>query len=138
MREVIANSLWIGNARDARDVPAIMAQAIAAVVDVALEEHPAVLPRDVAYCRFPLLDGEGNSTAMIQAAIRTTASFLEAKICTLVTCGGGMSRSPSVAAMAIAQIEHIHPEEALKRIAATGPHDVSTIFWKQLIECFPT
>ncbi len=136
MREVISNILWLGNARDARDVPAIMAQTIAAVVDVALEEPPAVLPRDVAYCRFPLIDGEGNSPAMIQAAVRTIASFLEAKTRTLITCGGGMSRSPSVAAMAIAQVERIQPEEALTRITATGPHDVSTVFWKQLIDCF--
>lgn len=127
--------LWIGTARDARDVSAVMAREIVAVVDMALEEPPALLPREVAYCRFPLVDGEGNSLAMMQAVVRTLASFITSKTPTLVACGGGMSRSPAIAAAAIAQVEHIHPEEALVRIAATGPHDVSTVFWKQLIDC---
>jgi protein-tyrosine phosphatase len=132
MRQVHSN-LWIGNARDARNVPAVMARAFAAVVDLALEEPPAQLPREVAYIRIPLIDGEGNSPAMTQAAIRAIAAFIESGTPTLVVCGGGMSRSPAVTAAAIAQVEGIHPEEALIRIAATGPHDVSTIFWKELI-----
>jgi hypothetical protein len=43
-----------------------------------------------------------------------------------------MSRSPAIAAAALAMIEATRPEQALERIAAAGPHDVSTTFWAEV------
>ena len=48
--------LWIGNAHDARDVRGVLAFGIGVVIDLAIEEPPIHFPRDIVYCRFPLLD----------------------------------------------------------------------------------
>jgi hypothetical protein len=132
MREVIPKVLWIGNAREARDVKAVLGLGIAAIVDLAAEETPIPLPRDVVYCRFPLVDGEGNVPAVIQSAIDTTLSFIRGNVPTLVACDGAMSRSPAIVAAAIAVLEGVSPEQALEQVAAAGPHDVSTSFWSEV------
>ena len=65
MREVI-DQLWIGNAIDARDVTGVLGLGVAAIVDLAIEEPPIQYPRDVVYCRFPLIDGSGNQPAVLR------------------------------------------------------------------------
>ena len=132
MREVIPKVLWIGNALEARDVQAVLGLGIAAVVDLAMEEAPILFPRDMTYCRFPLIDGAGNTPAVIKAAIDTTTSFIRGEVPTLVACDGGMSRSPAIVAAALAVIEGTSPEQALERVAAAGPHDVSATFWAEV------
>ena len=91
MREVLPGLLWIGNAFDARDLKRILDSQIQAVIDLAMEEPPAALTRDLIYCRFPLVDGQGNSPAVIEAAINTAVIFVGAKVPTLISCSGGMS-----------------------------------------------
>ncbi len=76
MREVITEKLWIGNAFDARDISGVLDLGIAAIVDLAMEELPIQFPRDVVYCRFPLIDGAGNQPAVLRTAIETIASFM--------------------------------------------------------------
>lgn len=132
MREVIPKLLWIANAKEARDVKSVLDLGIVAVVDLAIEEPPIHFPRDVVYCRFPLIDGQGNTPAVVKAAIDTTVSFVNGNVPTLVACDGGMSRSPAVAAAALAILEETTPEQALERVAAAGPHDVSTSFWAEI------
>jgi hypothetical protein len=134
MREVIPSLLWIGNAREARDVKAVLGCGICAVVDLAIEEPAALYPRDVVYCRFPLVDGAGNSLVVGRAAIDTTTHFIRGQVPTLIACGGGMSRSPAIAAAALARFERVSPQESLERVAGSGPHDVSTAFWADVLE----
>ena len=57
MREVIPEKLWLGNAADARNVTRILDVGIRAVIDLALEERPGGLVRELVCCRFPLIDG---------------------------------------------------------------------------------
>jgi hypothetical protein len=134
MREVIPSLLWIGNAREARDVKAVLGCGISAVVDLAIEELPILFPRDVVYCRFPLVDGAGNPLAVLRAAIDTTTHFIRSQVPTLITCGGGMSRSPAIAAAALGRFERVSPQQSLERVAASGPHDVSPAFWADVIK----
>jgi hypothetical protein len=129
VREILPSKLWLGNAADVRDVKSVLAWGIAAVIDLAMDEPPALFPRDVIYCRLPLVDGEGNLSAVIQAATQTTVSFVQAEIATLTGCSGGMSRSPCIAAAALALIERRDPDDMLKQIAGGGPHDVSPALW---------
>jgi hypothetical protein len=129
MREVIPGVLWIGNAQDARDVKGVLACGIGVVIDLAIEETPIQFPRDLVYCRFPLLDGEGNSPALLQSAIDTTANFVNAKQPTLVACSGGMSRSPIIVSAVLASIESHELNAAVKRVMATGPCDFSPGLW---------
>ncbi len=50
---------------------------IQAVVDLALNEPPAQLNREMIYCRFPLLDGNENSDPILKLAIECTASLVQ-------------------------------------------------------------
>ena len=134
MREVIPGLLWVGNAFNACNVKDVLEREIAAVIDLAIEEPPiTVLPRELTYCRFPIIDGQGNSPVIIEAAVSTTVRFVTGNVPTLISCSGGMSRSPAIAAAVVAQIESIEPEEAMKRIAASGPHDVAPRLWSEVI-----
>ena len=125
MREVIPQKLWIGNAMDARDVTRVLDLGITAIVDLTIEEPPVPFPRDVVYCRFPLIDGAGNSSAVLRAAIETTAILITSETPTLVACGAGMSRSPAIVAAALATTQRIPLADALGRLTEGQPHDVS-------------
>lgn len=138
MRQIVPGLLWIGNASTARDLKTVLDHHVQAIVDLAMEEPPISGPRDLIYCRFPLVDGQGNPPAVIEAAIKTTAIFVVAGLPTLVSCGGGMSRSPAVAAAVVARIDRIPPDEAMKRIAAEGPHDVAPLLWREVTEVLRT
>ena len=137
MREIIPGIVWIGNARDARDVKSVLKLEIDAVVDLAIEETPCRYPREIIYCRFPLLDGEGNSPALLRTAIYTVAMLIEMQLPLLVACSGGMSRSPAVVAMALARTMKGTASEWLKRIASSGPCDVAPALWHDLQSCAP-
>ncbi len=132
MREVLPDLLWLGNAIDARDISEVLQYGIQAVVDVAIEEKPAVFPRDILYCRVPLNDGAGNRPEFLRTAVEAAMQLIAAKCPTLICCGAGMSRSPAVAAMAIARLRGESPEKVLLEITASSPHDVSPILWGEL------
>jgi len=132
MREIIPNVLWIGNAHDARDVKGVLACGIGVVIDLAIEEPPIQFPRDIVYCRFPMLDGEGNSPALLQSALDTIANFVNAKQPTLVACSGGMSRSPSIVSVVLAKIESLELVAAVERVTVTGPCDFSPGLWNDV------
>ncbi len=134
MRTVTPDLVWIGNASEARDIRSVVNLGITAVVDLAYEESPIQFPRDIVYCRFPLVDGVGNKRALVCAAIETIAHFLVARIPTLVACGAGMSRSPAILAAAIVRVEGIPLVEALQRVIAGRPHDVSSSLLEDIIE----
>lgn len=137
MREVIAGILWIGNARDARDIRGILDKEITAVVDLAAEEPPIVYPREIVYCRFPLLDGAGNDRSILQAAVDVTVKFIGGQLPTIVACSAGMSRSPAIVAAAIARTDGILFDDALRRIAATGPCDIAPSLLHDIANLFP-
>jgi protein-tyrosine phosphatase len=125
MRQVPGYPLWLGHAGDVRDLRGLLATGILAVVDLALNEPPATVTRELVYCRFPLLDGTGNPVWLIRAAVDTLATLLHAGTPTLVFCGAGMSRTPTLAAAAIARLRGCSVAEALAVLTATGPADVS-------------
>ena len=94
-------------------------------------------PRELIYCRFPLLDGSGNRCELLSVAVRTVATLLEMKIPTLLCCGAGMSRSPAIAAAALARITQESPETWLKRVADQHPSDVSPGLWQEVRAVHP-
>jgi len=132
MREVIPQLLWIGNARDARDVKGVLDLGISAIIDLALEEPPISFPREIVYCRLPLIDGDENNQPIIETAIETVARFIQADLPTLVACSAGMSRSPAIVAGALSKINATPFKEAIQQIAAIGPCDVSPGLWNQI------
>ena len=132
MRVAYSNLLFIGNAKDARDLKLIYENGIRAVIDLAINEAPAQLGREIVYCRFPINDGGGNPDELIVLAIQTIAALIRADIQTLVACSAGMSRAPTIAAATIALLTDRDPDECLTQIIANAPNDVSPILWAHI------
>jgi protein-tyrosine phosphatase len=130
MRRIDGSSLWIGTARDARDLRAVLAAGIEAVVDLAKMCEPVKPTREMVYLRFPLVDGADNPPWLLRAAVSAVAELVRLDVPTLVACDGGMSRSPVIAAAALwVQTPESAPDEVLRRIAAGGPADVHPALW---------
>ncbi len=129
IRDVYNGLLYVGDAISARDLRLIYDHRFAAVLDLAANESPVVLGRDIIYCRFPLSDDDSNSDAMISAAIVCLRSLIARNYRTLVACSAGMSRSPMIAAAAISLRTGESLADSLAQLAAGAPHDVSpTLF----------
>jgi protein-tyrosine phosphatase len=121
--------LFLGNVIALRDLRILYQHEIVAVVDLAINEPPAQLGRDLIYCRFPLTDGEGNSPAILAMAIRCLSMLVKHELRTLVACSAGMSRSPAIAAAALAIHTRTPLEDNLSAILAQHPHDLSLPLW---------
>jgi hypothetical protein len=111
-----------------------MDSGIVAVVDLALEEPPAHFIRELAYFRLPLTDGAGNPPWLLRAAVDTMASLLRSNTPVLVSCGAGMSRSPAIAAAAIAEVYSRPIVECLELTKEFGVGDVTPAFWLEMLE----
>lgn len=133
MHQIPGRSLWIGNAREAGETAAVRTCGIRAVVQLAYEEPAVPEPRDLILLRFPIEDGGGNEPALLSLAITSLAALLAQDIPTLATCGAGMSRSPCIAAAALALVEHQPPDECLARVLRDAPGDVSTALWNDVV-----
>ena len=105
MREVAGRALWLGNAGDLRDAPAVLNAGIEAVVEVADSEPLADLPRYLIQCCFPLSDGGDNQAWLLRLAAEAVAALLWARVPVLVCCSVGMSRSVCVASAGVALAE---------------------------------
>ncbi|MBN9517077.1 hypothetical protein J0H58_00935 [bacterium] len=60
MRPVPGYRLWLGQVGHARDLHPVLSVGIAVLVDLAADEPPVFVTRDIVYCRFPLHNGSGN------------------------------------------------------------------------------
>jgi hypothetical protein len=132
MRQVAGYSLWLGHVGDARDIGQLRSAGILAVVDLALNEPPVALPRELIHCRFPLVDGPRNPAWLLRMAVDTVTLLVRTHVPTLVYCGAGMSRSPSIAAAAIAQVRQCPLAEGLILVLDSGRSDVSPGLWRDL------
>jgi protein-tyrosine phosphatase len=101
-------------------------------VQVAAEEAPLSPPRGLMYHRFPIVDGSGNAPEILILAVATVASLVRLRVPTLVCCGMGLSRSPAIAAAALASIRRESPDEALRFLADRHPADVSPGLWREV------
>jgi len=124
--------LWVGHAGDGGDHRPLHDLGIEAVVQLAVEEPPLTPPRGIMYDRFPLGDGSGNPGAVLAMAIGTVVALIRFRVPTLVCCGMGLSRSPAVAAAALAIVRRESPDEALRAVAALHPVDVSPGLWREV------
>ena len=137
MVEVESGRLWIGNAGEARDPRRLLDSGFSAVVDLAVDEPPAVLQRELIYCRIPLVDSDGNSDATLRFAVQAAVDLLTSGKQTLVACSAGMSRSPAVAAAALAVTRNTDPEADLAEIGDARALEVSPPLWEQLKRLIP-
>lgn len=136
MHEILPNLLWIGHAHDVHDMRALFDAGIEAVVDIAFEEPPAQLPRQLIYCRFPINDGGGNDSSVLLHALQCTVDFLASRTRTIVVCSAGLSRSPTIAAFAIAAHLDRAPEDVLSRIAEKKSLEIKGPLWNEVADVF--
>ncbi|WP_146405576.1 dual specificity protein phosphatase family protein [Allorhodopirellula heiligendammensis] len=130
--------LFIGDAINARDLRQLYDREVAAVVDLAANEPPAQLGRDLIYCRFPLHDDGSNSPHLLRAAIDCVRSLLLNDVRLLVACSAGMSRSPVVASAAVSLLTGASLDDSLSTIVQDSPHDVSPAFLSSVAEIHAT
>lgn len=137
MTQIEPYPLWLGHAGEGRDLQQIFDLGIKAVVDLALEETPTSTPRELIAARFPILDGAGNRGEVLFLAVSTVATLLKLHVPVLVTCGGGVSRAPAVAAAALALLDGNTPEACLKLVAKHHHSDVSPGLWNEVVGVLP-
>lgn len=136
MHEVHFDLLWIGHMLDIRERESLFDIGVTNVIDVAYEEKPAQLPRQLVYCRFPLNDGAGNEPSVVLQALRTACDFLKFKSKTLIACSAGMSRSPTIAAFSLAHHLKVMPEEVIERIGDKKSLELNPDFWLEVKMAF--
>jgi hypothetical protein len=133
MRKVDEFPLWIGTARDARDIKGVLDAGIEAVVDLAALCEPVTPTRELVYLRFPLVDGGDNPPWLICAAVHAVEGLARLEVPTLVACDGGMSRSVVVAAAALwFRTPGVSPDEVLRKVTHGGPADVHPALWNDV------
>jgi hypothetical protein len=133
VKQIEPYRLWLGHAGDGRDIARIVDTGIHAVVQLAIEEPLLALPRELTYVRLPLDDGPTNLSQHLLLAISTLAMLVRREIPTLVYCSAGASRSPAIAACALAEVESRSPTECLLRIRKCVGTDISPGLWQQLL-----
>jgi protein-tyrosine phosphatase len=119
MRQVF-ECLWIGHHADAVALARSNPHGIEAIVDLAANELPVSVHRDMIYCRIPVIDGGENSSDILRLAVDSVERLIRAGIPTLVCCSAGMSRSPAIAAAAISRIRKTSLAETMKDVAPDG------------------
>jgi hypothetical protein len=132
MRQVQPYPLWLGHVGDVRDLSGMLAAGVSALVDLAVDEPPARVTRELIYCRFPLVDGTGNAPPLLRLAIDTTAGLIRAALPTLVICSSGLSRTLAVAAAGLAAATGRPAAECLTELARVRPGDVSPGLWQDV------
>jgi hypothetical protein len=133
MTQIQPYPLWIGHKGEGSDFRALFGLGIKALIDVALEEPAVQTPRELIYGRFPLLDGSGNRGELLFLAISTVATLVKMHVPVLIICGGGVSRSPAVAAAALALVERESPETCLQRVVNQHASDLSPGLWNEIV-----
>ena len=136
MHEIHSNLLWIGHALDVREPRQIFDAGITAVIDVAYEEPPAQIPRQLTYCRFPLNDGGGNDPQILLHTLLTTTDFLRSNTRTIIACSAGLSRSPTIAAFALAYHLDQTPEDVIAGIAETKSLEMKPELWADMLTAY--
>jgi protein-tyrosine phosphatase len=133
VNQIHPHNLWIGHTRARQEFRALFDAGIQAVVDLALEEPPTELPRELLYCRIPLLDGSGNRSDRLLFTIHTIATLLRSHVSVLVVCSMGMSRAPALSAAALALLDGESPVQHLEQIARHHAHDISPSLWQEVV-----
>lgn len=132
VRQVSGYPLWLGHVGDVRDLRGVLAAGVLAVVDLAVNEPPATVTRELVYCRFPLIDGPGNAPWLLRAAVESVSTLLREGTPTLVYCGACMSRTPCIAGAAIARVRGCAPAEGLAVVLQSGAADISPGLWSEI------
>jgi protein-tyrosine phosphatase len=132
MNQIVPYLLRVGHAGDGHDFKVLFDEGVRAVVQLAWEDPPEVLPRDLIVCRVPLIDGPGNRPELLRLAIATVVQMLHDQVSVLVCCGSGVSRAPAVAASALARYAGKPLNECLQEVTRHRHADVHPALYEHL------
>jgi len=123
----VAESLFVGTIEDAGTEPLLKNHGIETVVSLTHSPPNTGFPASVSVKQVPLTDGPQNNQAQFNEAVDVLVSALESGETVLVHCSRGASRSPSVAATALAIVQDIGIKEAFEQVAehreVCDPHE---------------
>ena len=106
------------------------------IVDLAIEEPVPQIPRTTNYCRFAISDDGENDPATLRAAFSATCCLAAGGQIVLVCCNPGLNRSPSLAAIVLADQTHSVPTAALETISRLKQIDVNPALWWQIVSVY--
>jgi hypothetical protein len=138
MNQILPYPLWLGHSGESRDFQKIFDLGVKVLIQLAAEEPPIQPPRELVYCRFPLLDGAGNRAELLFLAVSTAATLIKMRVPTLMVGSAGISRCPAVAAAAMSMVYHEPPETYLEKVLEHHHGDVSPGFWKEITSLLPS
>jgi len=91
MRRIEGYSLWLGHVGDVADPRGIVGDGHCRPSSTSRSRSRRLHCRAIeTYCRFPLIDGTGNPSWLLQAAVETVACLLRSRTSTLVYCSAGL------------------------------------------------
>jgi len=127
--DFITDRIAIGNRRDAMNFDSLVSNGIDAVLNVAYDldisyfefYHEKEYKFEVEYQKVGLIDGPGNKPSTFAAAVYMLDQLLERHDKVLVHCHAGVSRSASVVATYLSQVNGISFEEAINLVKEKRP-----------------
>ncbi|MFT4922769.1 MAG: atypical dual specificity phosphatase [Haloarculaceae archaeon] len=135
----VASGLFVGTIADAGDESALCTYDITAIVALSYDDPEGGYPSKQTIVAVPMVDGPQNDPQTFGAAVQAVRSRLDAGTRILVHCSAGASRSPAVAATALALDGNRDLEEAfqqvLERREAADPHQALV---RQAARCYAT
>lgn len=125
--DAVAQGLFVGTATDAGDESRHSDHGITVVVSLTHSGPDGDVPAIVRHVSVPMKDGPRNSRDQFATAVREVCEALNAGETVLVHCSAGASRSPAVAATALALERDVSLRAAFEQVndrrAAVEPHD---------------
>ncbi|WP_435066648.1 dual specificity protein phosphatase family protein [Haloplanus sp. C73] len=123
----VADGLFVGTVEDAGDEALIRDHGIAAVLSLTHSDPDGGFPPGLAVTDVPMMDGPRNDQRQFDRAVSHVLSHLGTGDTLLVHCSAGASRSPAVAATALALYDELDLDTAFEQVAnrrsAVEPHD---------------
>ena len=122
--DAVADGLFVGTIDDAENTMRLRDRRVDAAVSLT---HDIPCIPEVSVTRIPMVDGPQNDIQTFERAVIETLERLDEGNRVLVHCSAGASRSPAVAATALALDSQIGLEVAFEQVAnrrdAVDPHE---------------
>jgi len=123
----VSPGLFVGTVEDAGDESLLRENGVDRVVSLTHGDPEAGFSGSTSVSRFEMMDGPRNDRQVFEKAVESVVSGLGSGEVVLVHCSRGASRSPSVAACAVALHQGVRIEEAFEQVAGNrsefDPHD---------------
>ncbi len=122
----VADGLFVGTLADAGDWERVRESGIEVIVSLTHGDPEGGFPPSATVRNHPMTDGPQNERAAFEAAVSAVRDGLDAGETLLVHCRSGASRSPAVAATALALERATDLETAFQQVVtrrdAVDPH----------------